>query len=820
MNAITSASGKSFKRLSGRRMRGVESLERRMLYSAAPTPVADVRSGLSSASDLGSFRLSSQKLVRGSVGLSRSDQVYKVTVSSAIDLRVALTGLLQTDHVDLLFPDGTAIGSGWSSSGRGALSVSQRLDPGTYYIDVSHGLIAPTAATGLVGATAAAHVHIYHFRRTDGFTMTVRGVRADHTTPPQAPTHPTGFAAAFSRSNASSLEPSISSDLASQSGFAQFQSFSADPLWGPSGPSPDDVLQTGLGDCYFLSVLSGIARADPGLIEQSIVPQSNGNFLVKFTYNGQEFDQQVDASLPVDSSGNLVFARLAGDNAIWPALMEKAFCYYPGLQSPGSYDAAQGFGQGGLPSLSLGAMGSTDAGETSVASFRTSAQFLSTVSSELAAGDIVDLDTTSQSGTGNSQLPSGLFSSHAYSVVAADPGSNTIEVRNPWGTNTEGNLDDGTGGYITISGDAALQSIAAISQGTVPQAAPNPTVPPPPPPPGPTPNPTNEQDLQGELGPNSFQFSDGSNVDVFTFTANAAGQVDVVAESTGFTPQVLVAEVGSDGQLILIGTARATGGSTFADVTFTADPQAQYEIGVWSAGGANTGSYTLAVVGNVGTAQQLTPFASSASLSGVVYEDLNGDGVQQNNEPGLQGWTVYVDLADQGTYVSGDPVTTTDQNGAYTFTGLDAGTYVVRIIPQSGWNQSAPQGNGAGWQLSAAAGQDNTVNAFGEVPQATGTLFGTVYYDQNADGTQESNEPGLSGWVVYLDLTNQGSYVSGDPYAITDSSGNYTFSGLPAGTYIVRLIHVNGWTTTQGANDWHTTLAVGETHWGGSFGEV
>lgn len=833
MNAITSTKRRlsatnPAKRLSRRRAPRLESLEIRTLYSAAlagasaaaAAAAAAAGLGLSGTTDLGSFRLASQRVVRGSVGLASSDALYKVTVTNPIDLRVTLSGLLQADQVDLLFSDGTSVGSTHFSAGRPTLAFSQRLDPGTYFIDVSHGLIDPLATAAAAAAlTPATRTITYHFRKTDPFAMAVRGLKADRTTPPQAPTHPSGFAAAFSASNRSSLEPSISSDLANSSGFAQFQDFSADPLWGSSGPSPDDVLQTGLGDCYFLSVLSGIARSDPGLIEQSIVPQANGEYLVKFQNGGQEFDQQVDASLPVDGSGNPVFARIAGDNAIWPALMEKAFCYYPGLQSPGSYDAAQGFGQGGLPSLSMGALGSTDAAETSVASFRTAAQFLSTVSSDLAAGDIVDLDTMSQSGTGNSRLKSGLFSSHAYSVVAADPSSNTIQLRNPWGTQTEGTLDDGSGGYVTISGDAALQSMTAISQGTVPQVAlnPNPT---PPPPPNPMPNPSNEQDIEGELGVNSFQFSDGSNVDVYTFTANSAGQVEVAADSTAFPAELLVAEVGPDGQLFLIGSARSTGGAAFADVTFTADAQAQYEIGVWSANGAVSGPYTLAVAGDVSAPQQLTPFASSASLSGVVYEDLNGNGTRQNNEPGLQGWTVYIDLGDQGTFVSGDPFTTTDPNGAYAFTGLASGTYVVRVIPQSGWNQSAPQGNGTGWQLTATAGQDTTVNAFGEVPVASGTLFGTVYHDLNADGVQEANEPGLAGWIVYLDLTNYGSYLSGDPYAVTDASGNYTFSGLPPGNYVVRLIHVYGWTTTQGSNDWNTTLGVGETHWGGSFGEV
>ncbi len=69
---------------------------------------------------------------------------------------------------------------------------------------------------------------------------------------------------------------------------------------------------------------------------------------------------------------------------------------------------------------------------------------------------------------------------------------------------------------------------------------------------------------------------------------------------------------------------------------------------------------------------------TTAGISGHIYDDFNGNRV---NETPLGGWVVYIDLNHDGTLDSGDPTTTTDSSGAYSFTGLAAGTYRVRDIP-------------------------------------------------------------------------------------------------------------------------------------------
>jgi hypothetical protein len=70
-------------------------------------------------------------------------------------------------------------------------------------------------------------------------------------------------------------------------------------------------------------------------------------------------------------------------------------------------------------------------------------------------------------------------------------------------------------------------------------------------------------------------------------------------------------------------------------------------------------------------------------VQGVVYEDINYNGVRDSSESGLSGWSVNL---------SGDASqqTLTDSAGHYSFTGLMPGTYATSEIADSGWVQMAP----------------------------------------------------------------------------------------------------------------------------------
>eukprot|EP00903_Cladosiphon_okamuranus_P000629 g627.t1 len=74
-------------------------------------------------------------------------------------------------------------------------------------------------------------------------------------------------------------------------------------------------------------------------------------------------------------------------------------------------------------------------------------------------------------------------------------------------------------------------------------------------------------------------------------------------------------------------------------------------------------------------------FYEPASLGDFVWEDLNGDGIQDANEPGVEG--VTVNLKDEtGAVIA---TTTTDGTGFYEFTGLVPGDYSVQFVLPTGF---------------------------------------------------------------------------------------------------------------------------------------
>ncbi len=69
-----------------------------------------------------------------------------------------------------------------------------------------------------------------------------------------------------------------------------------------------------------------------------------------------------------------------------------------------------------------------------------------------------------------------------------------------------------------------------------------------------------------------------------------------------------------------------------------------------------------------------------ATLSGIKWNDTNGNGVQDAVEDPLAGFVVYLDLNGNGVRdVADEPFTTTNAQGEYEFTNLLPGTYTVAV---------------------------------------------------------------------------------------------------------------------------------------------
>jgi hypothetical protein len=78
-------------------------------------------------------------------------------------------------------------------------------------------------------------------------------------------------------------------------------------------------------------------------------------------------------------------------------------------------------------------------------------------------------------------------------------------------------------------------------------------------------------------------------------------------------------------------------------------------------------------------------------ITGFVFNDSNGDGIRQNGEAGLTGWSVYIDLNNSGMPDSADRVTITNSLGTFSFTNIPSGNYALRVVPaQTRWHPTSP----------------------------------------------------------------------------------------------------------------------------------
>jgi SdrD B-like domain len=90
---------------------------------------------------------------------------------------------------------------------------------------------------------------------------------------------------------------------------------------------------------------------------------------------------------------------------------------------------------------------------------------------------------------------------------------------------------------------------------------------------------------------------------------------------------------------------------------------------------------------------QAIPPPPPATIGGLKWNDINGNGVRDADEPGLPGVTVYLDLNDNAQLDEGEPTTLTGADGKYLFTGVPPASYVVREIVPAGFQQTfAPDG--------------------------------------------------------------------------------------------------------------------------------
>ncbi|MEG4421515.1 SdrD B-like domain-containing protein [Microcoleus sp. LAD1_D5] len=80
-----------------------------------------------------------------------------------------------------------------------------------------------------------------------------------------------------------------------------------------------------------------------------------------------------------------------------------------------------------------------------------------------------------------------------------------------------------------------------------------------------------------------------------------------------------------------------------------------------------------------------TPPTVTGSISGRKFNDINANGIFDVEEPGIPGFTIYIDINRNNILDSREPSTLTDVRGFYQFNDLPPNTYILREVQQPGF---------------------------------------------------------------------------------------------------------------------------------------
>lgn len=191
-----------------------------------------------------------------------------------------------------------------------------------------------------------------------------------------------------------------------------------------------------------------------------------------------------------------------------------------------------------------------------------------------------------------------------------------------------------------------------------------------------------------------------------------------------------------------------------------------------------------------------------ANIGDYVWNDYDGDGVQDGNEPGIPGVMVILyDILDNVV-----AATETDGSGFYQFTDILGGDYYVVFeqddvdlaptITGAGndandSNITEENGPGSTATFTLIAGQDNNTIDGGYFQCLD--IKGVTYYDVNEDDIRQPTENGINGLMTNLYRRVNGTWVLWDSetthhdYDTPSDDGIWDFC-VPPGTYYVEVM--------------------------------
>ncbi len=179
-------------------------------------------------------------------------------------------------------------------------------------------------------------------------------------------------------------------------------------------------------------------------------------------------------------------------------------------------------------------------------------------------------------------------------------------------------------------------------------------------------------------------------------------------------------------------------------------------------------------------------------ISGTKFE-VNSDDIAGLPGTGLGGWTIFLDLDDDGIFNNDDLTTTTDDDGTYSFEDILYGTSINLIeIIQNGWTQIFKP-------LVFTVDSTDDVSGLDFGNFENNKLQGNKFIDVDGDGEISLASPNLTGWTINLkiDTDDDDDFVDESVLAsdVTDANG-YLFEDLAPGLYQVCEVMQPGWTPT------------------------
>ncbi|MBU2609436.1 MAG: MSCRAMM family adhesin SdrC [Chloroflexi bacterium] len=186
----------------------------------------------------------------------------------------------------------------------------------------------------------------------------------------------------------------------------------------------------------------------------------------------------------------------------------------------------------------------------------------------------------------------------------------------------------------------------------------------------------------------------------------------------------------------------------------------------------------------------MAPPPANGTVSGQVWQDTNGDGVRQADEPGWSSEAVVLRTDGYGGTCNVTVATTLpNKSGHYQFTDVWPTPYCVVFLTSqptgacsTSQNVTVPAGGTATADFCVHASPPPPSITDTPAAAGTGAISGFVYWDMNSDGVQDAGEAGESSQPVglYREDCNTALFVT-----YPDSNGAYSFSGLELGTYCV-----------------------------------